>query len=202
MNLETRLESCSARQASKYDVHFRALYGEGEYYIKMDQARRRWIWIKAGIFTTFSVALNPFLVIKQKKVAVCERRMANKHKEHKHHKLVGYWTRVVVFELLCLLWTTMKTTLLCFHWTALKTLLTSHSRKIGDIIRRGVIYIFLLICVSLLNSSCGHWTVCFYWTMHTKSKTNLNSAEDVTRELHVKVLPVIYHWSVHLSSCS
>ena len=128
--------------------------------------------------------------------------MANKHKEHKHHKLVGYWTRVVVFELLCLLWTTLKITLLCFHWTALKTLLTSHSRKIANIIRRGVIYIFLLICVSLLNSSCGHWTVCFYWTMHTKSKTNLNSAEDATREPHVKVLQVIYHWSVHLSSCS
>ena len=41
MNLETNLESCSARQASKYDVDFRALYGEREYYIKMDQARRR-----------------------------------------------------------------------------------------------------------------------------------------------------------------
>ena len=24
--------------------------------------------------------------------------MANKHKEYKHHKLVGYWTVVVVFE--------------------------------------------------------------------------------------------------------
>ena len=138
----------------------------------------------------------------KKKIAVCKRRMADKHKEHKHHKLVGYWTRVVVFELLCLLWTTLKTTLLCFHWTALKTLLTSHSRKIANIIRRGVIYIFLLICVSLLNSSCGHWTVCFYWTMHTKSKTNLNSTEDATREPHVKVLQVIYHWSVHLSYCS
>ena len=67
MNLETSLASCSAGQASKYDVDFRALYGEGEYYIKMDQARRRWIWIKAGIFTAFSVALNPFLVITQKK---------------------------------------------------------------------------------------------------------------------------------------
>ena len=41
MNLETSLESCSARQASKYDVDLRALYGEGEYCIKMDQARRR-----------------------------------------------------------------------------------------------------------------------------------------------------------------
>ena len=138
----------------------------------------------------------------KKKIAVCKRRMADKHKEHKHHKLVGYWTRVVVFELLCLLWTTMQTTLLCFHWTALKTLLTWHSRNIANIIRRGVIYIFLLICVSLLNSSCGHLTVCFYWTMHTKSKTNLNSTEDATREQHVKVLQVIYHWSVHLSYCS
>ena len=127
---------------------------------------------------------------KAKKVAVCKRRMANKHKENK------------LFELLCLRWTTLKITLLCFHWTALKTLLTSHSRKIANIIRRGVIYIFFLIGVSLLNSSCGHWTVCFYWTMHTKSKTNLNSAEDATREPHVKVLQVIYHWSVHLSSCS
>ena len=27
---------------------------------------------------------------KAKKVAVCKRRMANKHKEHNHHKLVGY----------------------------------------------------------------------------------------------------------------
>ena len=26
----------------------------------------------------------------KKKIAVCKRRMANKHKEHKHHKLVGY----------------------------------------------------------------------------------------------------------------
>ena len=99
-NLETSLESCSARQASKYDVEFRALYGEGEYYIKMDLARRRWIKIKAGIFAAFSVALNLSLIIKQKKKAVCKRMMANKHKEHKNHKLVGCWTRVVVFELL------------------------------------------------------------------------------------------------------
>ena len=122
--------------------------------------------------------------------------MANKHKEYKHHKLVGYWTRVVVFELLCLLWTTLKTTLLCFHWTALKTLLTSHSRKIANIIRRGVIYIFLLIGVSLLNPSCGHWTVCFYSTIQTKSKTNLSFVEDATRGPHAKVLTIDYHWFI------
>ena len=26
----------------------------------------------------------------KKKIAVCKRRVANKHNEHKHHKLVGY----------------------------------------------------------------------------------------------------------------
>ena len=41
MKLETSLESCSERQASKYGVDFGGLYGEGAYYIKMVQARRR-----------------------------------------------------------------------------------------------------------------------------------------------------------------
>ena len=79
------------------------------------------------------------------------------------------------------------------HW---KHCCLRTQRKIANIIRRGVIYIFLLICVSLLNPSCGHWTVCFYWTIHTKSKTNWNSAEDSTREPHVKVLTIDYHWFI------
>ena len=41
MKLETRLESCSERQASKYGVDVGGLYGEGPQYIKMEQARRR-----------------------------------------------------------------------------------------------------------------------------------------------------------------
>ena len=41
MKLETGLESCSERQASKYGVDFGGLYGEGAHCIKMDQARRR-----------------------------------------------------------------------------------------------------------------------------------------------------------------
>ena len=41
MKLETSLESCSERQASKYVVDFGGLYGEGAHYIKMEQARRR-----------------------------------------------------------------------------------------------------------------------------------------------------------------
>ena len=39
MKLETSLESCSERQASKYGVDFGDLYGEGAQYIKIEQAR-------------------------------------------------------------------------------------------------------------------------------------------------------------------
>ena len=43
MKLEKSLESWSERQASKYGVDFGGFYGEGAHYIKMEQARRRWI---------------------------------------------------------------------------------------------------------------------------------------------------------------
>ena len=41
MELETSLESCSERQASKYGVDFGGLCGKGAHCIKMEQARRR-----------------------------------------------------------------------------------------------------------------------------------------------------------------
>ena len=144
--------------------------------------------------------LNPSLVIKYtKQTPGYKRRVANKHKEHEHHKLVVYWTRVVVFELLFLLWITLKITLLYLCWIALKTLLTSHSRKIANIIRRGVIYIFLLICVSLLDPSCGHWTVCFYYTTCIHAIARLIwilQKMDATRGPHAKVLTIDCHWII------
>ena len=159
-------------------------------------------WIKLDVddlkqeFLQGCQDLNPSLVIKHtKQTPGYKRRVANKHKEHEHHKLVVYWTRVVVFELLFLLWTTLKISLLCLRWTALKSLLTSHSRKIANIIRRGVIYIFLLICVStepkLWSLSC----LCLLYYTHN-SKTNLNSAEDATRGPHAKVLTIDCHWII------
>ena len=36
-----QLRELLGKAASKYDVDFRASYGEGEYYNKMDQAKRR-----------------------------------------------------------------------------------------------------------------------------------------------------------------
>ena len=146
--------------------------------------------------------LNPSLVIKHtKQTPGYKRRVANKHKEHEHRKLVVYWARVVVFELLFLLWTTLKISLLCLLWTALKSLLTLHSRKIANIIRRGEIYILLLICVSLLNPSSGHLTVCFCYTIHTIARLIWN-LQKIRLEGHTqRSSQLIVTGSLHLSSC-
>ena len=88
MKLETSLESCSERQASKYGVEF----GMGKEHTISK-------WSKLDIdefklkqeFLQGCQDLNPSLVIKHtKQTPGYKRRVANKHKEHEHRKLVVY----------------------------------------------------------------------------------------------------------------
>ena len=89
MKLETSLESCSERQVSKYGVDIGGLNGEGAQYIKskldVDEFKLKQEFLQG------CQDLNPSLVIKHtKQTPGYKRRVANKHKEHEHRKLVVY----------------------------------------------------------------------------------------------------------------
>ena len=47
----------------------------------------KWIKLDVDEFKLKQEFLQPFQPFQ---IAACKRRMANKHKEHKHQKLVGY----------------------------------------------------------------------------------------------------------------